>query len=301
MSVWTSQLLTESRNAASSNLDTMSSMEIVSLMNSQDLLVVQAVHKAQFMIAGLVDAIKDRLAGGGRLFYVGAGTSGRLGALDAAECPPTFGTDPNQVQAIMAGGPLAFAQAVENAEDSQTSSVDELQKRNLSSKDFVVGIAASGRTPFVVSALEYANSLGAGSAAIFCSPGAKLATVAQHPILLEVGPEVLTGSTRLKAGTATKMVLNMLSTAVMVKLGHCYGNLMIDVSANNEKLVQRQVDMICEIAGVDQPVARELLDQAGQHVSVAVVMARRGVDAEAAMELLNAAHGSVRTVLAKAE
>jgi len=191
---------------------------------------------------------------------VGAGTSGRLGALDAAECPPTFGTEPDRVQALLAGGMEAFGRAVEHAEDDPEAAAAELKRRGLTAGDFVLGISASGRTPYVLGALRLATGIGAGTGAVFCSPGAALSSECQHPVLLAVGPEILTGSTRLKAGTATKMVLNMVSTATMVRLGHCLGNLMVDVRANSAKLRERQVRILCERTGLPAGSAGELLE-----------------------------------------
>ncbi|MGM9991742.1 MAG: N-acetylmuramic acid 6-phosphate etherase [Candidatus Bruticola sp.] len=256
------QNLTEASNPLSLNLDSMTSLEIVQLMNSEDSKAVKAVHEALPEIASCIEAAAAKLRGGGRLFYLGAGTSGRLGVLDAAECPPTFGTDPSQVQAIIAGGPEALIRAIENAEDDTEAAFKELQKRSVSAQDFVIGITASGSTPFVIGGLRKLRQLGITVGAIFCNPGAPAAQEADYPMLLAVGPEVLRGSTRLKAGTATKLALNMISTGIMVSLGHCRGNMMIDVRASNAKLIKRQAEMAASLAGVSQNEAKSALQAA---------------------------------------
>lgn len=264
------QNLTEASNPLSLHLDSMTPLELVQLMNSEDAKAVEAVQASLPNIARCIEAITKKLQDGGRLFYFGAGTSGRLGVLDAAECPPTFGTDPRQVQAIIAGGPSALVEAVENAEDDEEAAYLELQKRAISSKDFAVGITASGSTPFVVGGLRRLRAGGVATGAIFCNPGAKVATEADYPILLAVGPEVLRGSTRLKAGTATKLALNMLSTGVMVALGHCAGNMMIDVKASNVKLIKRQTEMAASLANVSFEEAQQALKEAGGRLREAV-------------------------------
>lgn len=256
------QNLTEASNPLSLHLDKMTPLELVQLMNSEDAKAVLAVKAALPTIAECIKAITDKLKNGGRLFYFGAGTSGRLGVLDAAECPPTFGTDPQQVQAIIAGGPGALVEAVENAEDDREAAYVELSKRSINSGDFALGITASGSTPFVLGGLRRLREAGIETGAIFCNPGAQAATEADFPILLAVGPEVLRGSTRLKAGTATKLALNMISTGVMVSLGHCAGNMMIDVKASNAKLVKRQVEMAASLAKVSFAEAQQALKKA---------------------------------------
>jgi len=245
--------LTEQPNPESTNLDKMSALEILSLMNRQDFTVVAAVEKAIPALAALVEAAADRLAQGGRLFYVGAGTSGRLGMLDAAECPPTFGTPPEMVQAILAGG--------QGAEDRFDVGAEEMRK--ITRLDVVVGISASGRTPFVLGALEEAQKRGALTGSLFCNPGSPLEKAVQHPVLLQVGPEILAGSTRLKAGTATKMALNKISTGVMVLLGKTLGNLMADLTPTCEKLKIRSVRILAHTAGIDWEDAERRLDAAG--------------------------------------
>lgn len=253
---------TEASNEASTQLDKLSPAQLVELMNREDYRTVQAVTEASGSISRCLEAIIASFRAGGRLFYVGAGTSGRLGVLDAAECPPTFGVSPQEVQAILAGGPQALVEAVEGAEDDSEAAYRELQARGLKSSDFVLGISASGSTPFVVGALERARRQGNKTGSIFCNPQAPLARLADYPILLEVGPEVLSGSTRLKAGTATKMTLNILSTGAMVAQGHVVGNLMVDVRASNQKLVQRQRSILSQLAGVDWQEAELALERA---------------------------------------
>ncbi|MDO5295278.1 MAG: N-acetylmuramic acid 6-phosphate etherase [bacterium] len=261
--------LTEASNPHSANLSSMSIMEIIGLMNREDGQVVAAVREALPQIAALAEAVRCSLASGHRLFYVGAGTSGRLGVLDASECPPTFGSSPEEVQAIIAGGAEAMIRAVENAEDNAEAGGCALQERHCTVGDVVIGISASGTTPFVRGALKYAASIGAVTGSVFCNPGTPLEE-AQYPVLLAVGPEVLRGSTRLKAGTATKMALNMITTSVMVKLGHCMGNLMVDVAANNAKLIDRQVRILAELTGSELEEAKQMLQDAHGNIRLAV-------------------------------
>ncbi|HXE72144.1 MAG TPA: N-acetylmuramic acid 6-phosphate etherase, partial [Candidatus Nitrosotenuis sp.] len=264
---------TESRHPRSLALDLLSSLEIVTLMNREDGGVVRVVRQALPRVAAVVDEVAARLGRGGRLFYVGAGTSGRLGVLDASECPPTFGTPPEMVQGILAGGMAAFSRAVEEAEDDPRAGAAELEARGLGEADFVVGISASGRTPFVLGAVQWARDKGAGTAGILCNPGAPLEGAVEHPIVLPTGPEVLSGSTRLKAGTATKMVLNMISTGAMVRLGRTLGNLMIDVGRGSSKLRQRRLGILAEAAGVSLEEARAYVEEAGGDLRLATVMA----------------------------
>lgn len=265
-----SKALTETPNPASSQLDKMSTADIVRLMNNEDEVMLAAVAAAYAQVAALVDATAERMRRGGRLFYVGAGTSGRLGVLDASECPPTFGTPPELVQGIIAGGPSALISAVEHAEDDPAAAAAELDRRGLGPDDTVVGISASGRTPFPLGAVRRAREVGALSASIYCNPGAPLEKEVDHPICVAVGPEVLTGSTRLKAGTATKLVLNQISTAVMVRLGRVLGNLMVDLTPTCEKLRDRSVRILATSARLDPDRARELLDEAGGDLRAAV-------------------------------
>ena len=270
------QNLTEASNPLSLHLDKMTPLELVQLMNSEDAKAVLAVKAALPTIAECIKAITHKLKNGGRLFYFGAGTSGRLGVLDAAECPPTFGTDPQQVQAIIAGGPGALIEAVENAEDDREAAYVELSKRSINSGDFALGITASGSTPFVLGGLRRLREAGIETGAIFCNPGAQAATEADFPILLAVGPEVLRGSTRLKAGTATKLALNMISTGVMVSLGHCAGNMMIDVKASNAKLVKRQVEMAASLAKISFAEAQQALKKANGSLREALANLQSG-------------------------
>lgn len=265
------QALTEQANPESTNLDKMSAQEILYLMNRQDLTVVAAVEQAVPLLAPLVEATAARLAQGGRLFYVGAGTSGRLGMLDAAECPPTFGTPAGMVQAILAGGPQAFLKAVEQAEDHAENGAQEMLTHQVGALDVVVGISASGRTPFVLGALIEAQKLGALTGSIFCNPGSPMSGGVDYPILLQVGPEILAGSTRLKAGTATKMVLNMLSTGVMVLSGKTLGNLMADLTPNCEKLRIRSVRILAQSQGLSWEQAEQALERAGGDLRQALI------------------------------
>jgi len=289
--------LTEHRNPASKYLDRMSARAIVELMNREDRKVARAVQKQLPAIARAVDAIVKAVQSGGRLIYVGAGSSGRLAILDAAECPPTFGVSKRLVMALIAGGRRAIAGAVEGAEDSTANGASDLRKIALTRKDIVVGIAASGTTPYVLSALRYARKRGAMTVAVTSNtrmPIARLATIVIAP---SVGPEVLTGSTRLKAGTAQKMVLNMLSTAAMARLGHVYENLMIDVVLTNQKLAGRALRMLAEASGRDLSAARHALRQSKHNLRVALVMLKRRCSAREARTLLRMARGNLRLAL----
>ena len=290
-------MLTEQTNPRSAGLDQLSALEIVQLMNAEDATVAAAVQAALPQVAAAVAAVAARLLAGGRLIYVGAGTSGRLGVLDAAECVPTFGVAPDVVQARIAGGARAVTEAVEGAEDDRTAGRADLLALNLTAQDAVVGVAASGRTPYVVAALEAAAETGALTVGVVCSVPAPVLDAAQIKIAVLTGPEVLTGSTRLKAGTAQKMVLNMLSTGAMVLGGKAYGNLMVDVKVTNAKLAARARRIVAQVGQVDENTAAALLAQTGQAVKPAIVMARRGVDAAEAARLLAAAGGFLRRVL----
>lgn len=290
-------MLTETRNPNTHNIDTLSTTEIVRLMNEEDQSVALTVQQAIPQISNAVDIISERLADGGRLFYVGAGTSGRLGVLDAVECVPTFGVSPELVQGLIAGGQGAFLQAVEGAEDDEQQGKLDLQARHLNEQDVVVGIAASGRTPYVLGALDYANSIGVSTIAISCNDPAPLLDKAQYPIAVAVGPEVVTGSTRLKAGTAQKMVMNMLSTATFIKLGKVYNNLMVDVQITNAKLATRARNILMKITDTDAETAQRLLDAARNSVKVAAVMHLREVDYDSAQALLVEVGGHLRLVL----
>jgi N-acetylmuramic acid 6-phosphate etherase len=290
-------MLTEQSNPRTRDIDRLSTLEIARIINDEDKRVALVIEQATPQIAQAIDAIVNRIQQGGRLIYVGAGTSGRLGLLDAVECVPTFGTPPELVVGLIAGGERAFTKAVEGAEDNQQAGRDDLDAINVTSNDAVVGVAASGRTPYVVSALKYANEIGCAAIGIACNQPAPLLDVADIKIALPVGPEVITGSTRMKAGTAQKMVLNMLSTATMIKLGKVYGNLMVDVQTTNEKLVHRARRIVSQVAGVDETAAADLLAQSGNDVKVAIVMGNRRVSADSAREILQMAGGHLREIL----
>src|SRR5882724_3224742 len=293
----TDRRLTEQRNAASRNLDRMTAMEIVRLMNREDRKVAVAVGREIPAIARVVDAIVSGIRKGGRLIYVGAGSSGRMGVLDAAECPPTFGTSPKQVQAMIAGGRRAITRAVEGAEDSSRNGERDLRAKKLTRNDVVVGIAASGTTPYVLGALRFARRRGATTVAVTSNLRMPLGQVAKIVIAPEVGPEVLTGSTRLKAGTSQKMVLNMLSTAVMARLGHVYENLMIDMMLTNEKLAERAVRILREASGASVSAAEQALRAAGHDMSVALVMLKLGMGAAEARKKLKVLRGDLRKAM----
>lgn len=292
------KIATEQRNLNTMNIDTLSTLDMVKLINREDHRVAEAVALVTDKIAEAVDVIAARLSTGGRLIYCGAGTSGRLGILDAVECPPTYSTDPETVQALMAGGYGAIFKAVEGAEDSKELGKADMQGIGFSGKDVLVGIAASGRTPYVLGCMEYAKELGAPTVAVTCCPGSILDSFADIGIAPAPGPEVVTGSTRMKSGTAQKMVLNMLSTGAMIKLGKVYGNLMVDVKPSNEKLVRRCVTIVCSATDCTEEEAVDALEQCGYHPKTAIVILLRGVDAETADRLLEAAGGRIAKVLA---
>ena len=288
---------TEQRNPASKNLDRMTALEIVRLMSREDHRVAAAVGRELGAITRAVDAIVAGIRKGGRLVYVGAGSSGRMGVLDAAECPPTFGVSPKVVRAVIAGGRRAITQAVEGAEDSTRNGERDLRAIRIARNDVVVGIAASGTTPYVLGALRFARRRGATTVAVTSNLRMPLGRLAKIVIAPEVGPEVLTGSTRLKAGTSQKMVLNMLSTAVMARLGHVYENLMIDMMLTNEKLAERALRMLAEASGKKVSAAGDALRAAGHDMRVALVMLKRGVDARTARKRLKGPDGDLRTAL----
>lgn len=292
-----SRRITEERNAASKNLDRMSALEIVRLMNREDAKVARAVGRELRAIAHAVDEIVERMKEGGRLIYVGAGTSGRIGVLDASECPPTFGVSPSLVRALIAGGKKAITQSVEGAEDRGAEAARDLQKIRLGKTDSVVGIAASGTTPYVLGAIAFANRRGALSVAVAANRRSPLAKKAQIAITPEVGPEILAGSTRLKAGTSQKMVLNMLSTAVMVRLGHAYDNLMIDVGEANEKLRERAKWILKEASSRDVSAVTRALRQSGHDLRLALILLKRGVSATQARRILKESGGNLRKAL----
>ncbi|MDD5863357.1 MAG: N-acetylmuramic acid 6-phosphate etherase [Firmicutes bacterium] len=291
------KIATEQRNPNTMNIDTLSTLDMVKLINQEDHRVADAVGLVTEQIAQAVDVIAQRLSEGGRLIYCGAGTSGRLGILDAVECPPTYSTDPEMVQALMAGGYGAIFKAVEGAEDSRELGVQDMKNIHFSGKDVLVGIAASGRTPYVLGCMAYAKELGAPTISVTCCPGSELDRFADIGIAPAPGPEVVTGSTRMKSGTAQKMVLNMLSTGAMIKLGKVYGNLMVDVKPSNEKLVRRCVTIVCTAAECSEAEATAALEKCDYRPKVAIIMILRGVDAETACRMLEAAGGRVAKVL----
>lgn len=291
-----SQLPTEARNPATGNLDSLTPLELVQAMRTADAEALAAVDRELPQIAQAVDAITTRLEQGGRLFYLGAGTSGRLGVLDASECPPTYNTPPEMVQGLIAGGDIALRKSVERAEDDESQGRRDLEQHGFSAKDALVGIAASGRTPYVLGGILYARQLGALTIGLSCVPGSALAQAADLAITPATGPEVVTGSTRMKAGTATKLVLNMLSTCTMVRLGYVYGNLMVNVQPTNVKLRDRAARIIATITGLSYSEAAALLERAGS-VKTAVVMHKLDLNRDAAEERLRAAHGRLRAAL----
>jgi len=292
-----STLITEQRNPNSMNVDCLSALEIVQLMNEEDKQVPLAIEKCLPQIAQAVERIVAAFQQGGRLVYIGAGTSGRLGVLDASECPPTFGVSPEMVKGIIAGGERALRHPIEGAEDSKTQAVVDLQTIQFSSKDVLVGIAASGRTPYVIGALEYAKSLGSVTVSIASNPNSAMANIVDIAIDTVVGPEVLTGSSRLKSGTAQKLVLNMLTTASMILMGKCYQNLMVDVQASNEKLKARAIRIVMQATDCDKALAEETLKLADQNAKLAIMMILSGLDRAQAEALLEKHHGKLQLAL----
>ena len=292
-----STLITEQRNPNSMHVDSLSALEIVQLMNEEDKQVPLAIEKCLPQIAQAVERIVAVFQQGGRLVYIGAGTSGRLGVLDASECPPTFGVSPEMVKGIIAGGERALRHPIEGAEDSKEQAVVDLQTIQFSSKDVLVGIAASGRTPYVIGALEYAKSLGSVTVSISSNPNSAMANIVDIAIDTVVGPEVLTGSSRLKSGTAQKLVLNMLTTASMILMGKCYQNLMVDVQASNEKLKARAIRIVMQATDCDKALAEETLKQADQNAKLAIMMILSGLDRVQAEALLEKHQGKLQLAL----
>ena len=291
-------LTTEARNEATKKIDQVSTLEMVTLINQEDQKVAQAIEKVLPQIAAAIDAAAERFKKGGRLIYCGAGTSGRLGALDAIELTPTYSVSPERAFGILAGGEKAMYQAIEGAEDSKELAIEDLTQHQLTARDVVIAIAASGRTPYAVSAIEYGKKVGALTISVTCnnqSPMNQLAEIGIAPI---VGPEVITGSTRMKAGSAQKMVLNMFSTGIMVKVGNIYQNLMVNVQPTNEKLIQRATNIIKEAAEIEESQAKEYLEAAQQEVAPAIVMAKAHVDFQKAKQLLAEHDGRISEVLA---
>ncbi len=292
-----STLVSEERNPETMNLDTLSSLELVTKINQLDKQVPLAIEPELPHIASAVDAISAAFEMGGRLFYVGAGSSGRLGILDAAECPPTFGVDESMVIGLIAGGHEAIFKAQEGVEDSQTAGLEDLNHHSVDSKDVVVGLAASGRTPYVIGALQFAKQVGATTIALSCNPGSTIAEVADIAISPVVGPEALTGSTRMKSGTAQKMVLNMLTTASMVRVGKAYENLMVDVDATNEKLVARAINIVMQATDCSEPEAIRVLQQSNYEVKTAILMKLTGVSFSVAKKSLDDNNGFLRKAI----
>jgi N-acetylmuramic acid 6-phosphate etherase len=290
-------MLTEKRNPRSEQVDRMPTLAILRVINAEDASVAGVVQQCLPDIALAVDAIVAQLRAGGRLIYAGAGTSGRIGVLDAVECAPTFSTPPGQVQGIIAGGQAALTESVEGAEDRPQDGRRDVLALNLTDKDVVVGVAASGRTPYVVGALEAANEIGATTIAVSCNSPAPILDCARLQIAAPVGPEVIAGSTRMKAGTAQKMILNMLSTASMIRLGKVYGNLMVDVQVTNQKLAQRARRIVMEVAGVGEDEAEDLLQQAGNEVKTAIVVGLLHISPDEARQKLAKHEGMLRKVI----
>ncbi|UTA57759.1 N-acetylmuramic acid 6-phosphate etherase [Proteus mirabilis] len=299
MAIDLSNLVTESRNHHSEHIDTLSTLEMLKVINNEDKKVPFAVEATLPHIARLVDKVVTAFSQGGRLIYCGAGTSGRLGILDASECPPTYGTPHDMVIGLIAGGYKAILQAVENAEDNVQLGAEDLRQLNFNAKDVLVGIAASGRTPYVIGALEYARSLGAVTGAISCNPDSPIAQRADIAITPIVGPEVVTGSSRMKAGTAQKLVLNMITTGAMIKMGKVFGNLMVDVEATNAKLIERQIRIVMQATECERATAEQALAQCQRHCKTAILMILAGVDAQQATQLLAQNKGFIRQALAK--
>lgn len=293
-------LNTEKRNPNTMDLDRLSAGKILELMQEEDAKVSLAVKEKLPEIERVARCVIRSFKQGGRLIYIGAGTSGRMGILDAVECVPTFGTSPEMVQGVIAGGETAIHTAVEGAEDSPELAMKDLARLSLSEKDTVIGIAASGRTPYVIGGLQYAAQVGAATASLACNPDAVISKYAQYPIEIVTGPEVLTGSTRLKAGTAQKMVLNMISTTAMIGIGKAFSNLMVDVQPTNEKLVTRAKSMISEITGCDLATASNYYEMSGHQVKVAVTMLLAGLSSEEAIQRLEQSDGFIRRAIEQA-
>jgi N-acetylmuramic acid 6-phosphate etherase len=289
--------VTEESNPQTRDIDRRSTLEIVQLINEEDQKVAQAVSAVLDRVAQAVDVIVERLRSGGRLFYIGSGTSGRLGVLDASECPPTFGVSPDLVRGIIAGGYQALHKAAEAAEDDPEQAAHDLRSFKLSSRDVVVGISASGSTPYTIGAIGFAGEVGAAAIAITCNPDSRMAAAAQISIAPIVGPEVIAGSSRLKAGTSQKMILNMLSTATMIKLGLVYGNLMSNLKATNEKLRRRACEILGSETGLSEEESSRVFEAAGEDLRVALVMAAGHLPRSESVQLLESNAGSVRRVL----
>jgi N-acetylmuramic acid 6-phosphate etherase len=296
-----SQLATERANPAARELDTKSALEIAQIINTEDAKVAAAVQRVLSHVATAIDWSANALRNGGRVIYVGAGTSGRIAALDAAECPPTFNTDPKMVQFVIAGGAKALGGATEADEDSRALGIAEIRRKRVAKNDLVIGLAASGRTPFTVAAVEYARRAGAKTIAITCNRGAPLSKAAELAIVVDTGPEVIAGSTRMKAGTAEKMVLNMISTGAMVRLGYVYGNLMVNLHRKNSKLAERSVSIVQQALGMKPQEAVNVLRSAKNSVPVAIVMTKADVKRSVAVQALARSEGHVRNAIGLAK
>lgn len=290
-------MITEKRNNKSENIDELSTEEILNLINEEDTKVPIVIKNIIPKISPVVDRIVEIFKAGGRLIYLGAGTSGRLGVLDASECPPTYGTNPNMVIGLIAGGDYALRNAVEDAEDNENFAIDDLKNINFSKKDILVGIAASGNTPYVIGGLKYAKTLGAQCVSISCNEKSLMKEISDYDISMVVGPEVVTGSTRMKSGTAQKLVLNMLTTTSMIKFGKVYGNLMVDVQATNEKLRKRQVRIVCEATGISDLEAKEALIKSDNNCKLAIFYSLSGLEITKAKEILDKNNGFIRNAL----
>jgi N-acetylmuramic acid 6-phosphate etherase len=288
---------TEQQNRASSTLDTLSALEIARVINHEDKKVAAAVEQALPQIAQAIDAIAEAIGRGGRLIYAGAGTSGRLAALDAAECPPTFNTDPLTIQYVIAGGDRALGRAAEYSEDSRSTGQRDMGRRKPGKKDVVVGVAASGRTPYTIGALEHARKQGAKTVALVCNRGSELGALAEIEIVIEAGPEAVSGSTRMKAGSAQKMALNLLTTGAMARLGYIYGNLMVNVHTTNQKLMERGLNVLEKATGVDRPTASKTLKAADNQVAIALIMLKTGLGRKQAGIRLKSVKGNVRQAI----
>lgn len=290
-------MITEERNTISSDIDELDIQEILKIINDEDVKVPLAVKEIIPDIEPVVKIVVDAFFNGGRLVYIGAGTSGRLGVLDASECPPTYGTDPNMVLGLIAGGDTALRNAVEDAEDNEEQGEQDLKKITFTSKDILVGIAASGNTPYVIGAIKYAKNIGAKTVSISCNPKSNMKKISDYDISIVVGPEVVTGSTRMKSGTAQKLVLNMITTTSMIKYGKVYGNLMVDVQATNEKLRNRQIRIVCEATGISDVEAKEALDKSENNCKLAIFYALSGLDIKDAKLILDNNNGFIRNAL----
>ncbi|OKP02758.1 phosphoheptose isomerase [Xenorhabdus eapokensis] len=297
MKIDLSNMITESRNPASTHIDQLSTLDMLRVINDEDKKVAIAVEKTLPQVANVVDKVAEAFRQGGRLLYSGAGTSGRLGILDASECPPTYGTKPEQVIGLIAGGHQAILKAVENAEDNRQLGTEDLKALHFNPRDVLVGIAASGRTPYVLGAMEYAKSVGATIACISCNPDSPMVQLADIAITPVVGPEVITGSSRMKAGTAQKLILNMITTGAMIRIGKVYGNLMVDVEATNAKLIERQKNIVMAATECSREMAEQALNTCGGHCKTAIVMILSGVSAEEAKTLLAEHQGLIRPAI----